>query len=94
MNLIKYMKDGCVPCNLITNLLDEKGVKYIEINALKDSKEKIEERYGSLGVIIEEIKNNLSGVPVLVLLNDNKEEVGRVSGFNPDEIDSLLRKLN
>lgn len=76
--LIKFSRPACVPCQMVGNLLDDKGVIYQEINVYEDAE--------------TANKYNIQSVPVLVLLNG--EEVEEMSfGYNPDEIEKLLTKF-
>lgn len=74
------MKDGCVPCQIVGNMLDDRNIQYEVINILEH--DDLREKY------------SIQGVPVLILLNDDGVEIDRVSGFNPLKIESLLSKLN
>lgn len=94
MRLVKFMNTGCVPCQMVSNFLGEKGVDYIEVNALETSEEELIQAYGELGKAIENVRKELSSVPVLVLFDDDNNEIDRVSGFNPSKIEHLLAKLN
>lgn len=77
--LVKISKNGCVPCQVLSNYLNDKGVSFEELN-VSTSPELIE-------------TYDITGVPVLILLDDNDQEVDRVVGFNPDATDDLLSKL-
>lgn len=76
--IIKFSKDGCVPCQLISNILNDQGIEYEEINALEN--EEMREKY------------EIQSVPVTILLDGDKV-IDRVNGFNPVAIDSLLSKM-
>lgn len=76
--ILKFSRPGCVPCQMVGNFLNDKGVKYTEVNVYEDPE--TANRYG------------IQSVPVVVLLNDeNVEEM--IFGYNPDEIEELLGKM-
>lgn len=76
--LIKFSRPSCVPCQMMSNYLNDKGVTYEEVNVYEDAE--TANRF------------NIQSVPVLILLNG--EEIEEISfGYNPDEIDQLLNKL-
>lgn len=77
--LIKFSKKSCTPCKMVENYLHEKGVNYEEVDVF--DRVDLASQYG------------ISGVPVLLLLEEDSI-VDKVVGFNPDEIDLLLSKLN
>lgn len=77
--LLKFSRPSCVPCQMVGNYLNDKGIEVEEINVYEDAD--------------MANKFNIQSVPVLILLNG--EEVEEMTfGFNPPEIDSLLNKLN
>lgn len=79
MKLLKLEKYQCNPCNMVEIYLQNANVEYDKIN-IEDNPE-VAVQYGVMGV------------PVLLLLDDNGEEIDRVVGFNPREIDILINKL-
>lgn len=81
MKLIKISQKTCVPCQILSNYLNDKNVEYEEID-LEDDRSIIK-------------KYDITSVPVLVLL-DGEEVIDSVTGFNPantSEVDSLISKL-
>lgn len=77
--LLKISKNGCVPCQVLSNYLNDKGVIYEELNV------------STIPELIETY--DITGVPVLILIDDNDQEIDRVVGFNPDAVDELLAKM-
>lgn len=76
--ILKFSRPSCVPCQMVSNLLIDKGVEHKEINVYEDGE--------------TANKFNIQSVPVLVLLNgEDVEEM--VFGYNPEGIDQLLSKL-
>lgn len=77
--LIKFSKPNCVPCSILSNYLNSKGVEYQEVNPLDD--------------VITGAKYAISSVPVLLVVDENGTEVFRVTGFNPSntsEVDKAI----
>lgn len=79
MKLLKFEKDSCQPCEQVGKYLDAKGVQYNNIKAFDEPE--IAVRY------------KVRGVPTLMLVDENDEEVGRVVGFKPLEIDKLIQAI-
>lgn len=80
MKLLKFEQPDCVPCKMVTRMLEQQGIKAEVINPLEDLEAKN--------------KFEIMGTPTLILLNDDGEEVERIVGFNPPAIFALLAKLN
>jgi glutaredoxin len=80
MKLLKFSRVGCVPCQVVGNLLNDKEVEYEEVDVTED--EEIREKY------------DIHSVPVLILVDDQEQIVGRVNGLNPTAIEELLSKIN
>lgn len=78
--IIKFEKDGCVPCQMVQNILNDKRVEVEKVNPF-DSPELA-------------VKYNVSSVPITILVDSNGNEVQRSIGFNPSELEELLSKLN
>jgi glutaredoxin len=79
MKLLKFWKQGCVPCQFVTNILNELEVEYQDINALEN--EDLREQF------------NIQSVPVLILLDDKDTEVGRVNGYDPIGIEQITAQM-
>ncbi|RNB59381.1 glutaredoxin family protein [Brevibacillus gelatini] len=79
MKLLKFYKDNCPSCVLVTQFLDSKGVKYESINPFEQPQYAV--HYG------------LMSVPVTILLDDNGEEAKRSVGFKPAELTEMINKL-
>lgn len=77
--LIKFEKQGCTPCEMVQNYLDEKSVEALKINAFDNPE--MSARY------------DISSVPTLILFDDEGNELGRTIGFKPDEIEELIEQL-
>lgn len=76
--LIKFGQPTCVPCKMLTNLLAEHEVEYVDVNVFEEPE--LANEYG------------ITSVPVLVLEVDGDIEE-MVFGYNADEVEELLEKL-
>lgn len=72
--IIKFEKDDCSPCNMVSEYLDRKGVVYETINPFNQPELAMQFRVRS--------------VPTVILL-EKEQEVSRVIGFKPDELLAL-----
>ena len=79
MKLIKFETDNCTPCKMVDSILLSKSVEFERINVEEDM---------SLTKKFE-----VMSVPVLILLDENGEEVKRSKGFNPPEIEEILKLM-
>ncbi|ERH58648.1 MULTISPECIES: thioredoxin family protein [Bacillus] len=79
MRLIKLEQPNCNPCKMVSNYLNDAGVKYETVDVTQNP-----EVAAQFGVM---------GVPVTFLLNEQGEEVKRSIGFKPNELDELLKEL-
>lgn len=77
--LIKFEKNGCTPCQMVQNYLDEKGVEVERINPFDQPK--------------LAIKYDISSVPVTILVDENGNEITRSVGFKPIELDEMISQL-
>lgn len=75
MNIIKLSKPNCRPCTSVAKYLNDRDINYTEYDIKKYPK------------LID--KYNLTGVPVVILLDGDKEVV-RANYFNPVELDRLI----
>jgi thioredoxin 1 len=79
--LLKISQNRCRPCFMLSNYLNEKGIQHEE------------------ALMTDELlaKYDLSGVPVLLLLDEDEQELARTVGFDPEnttEVDELISLLN
>jgi thioredoxin-like negative regulator of GroEL len=72
--IIKFEKDDCSPCNMVSAYLDGKGVVYETINPFNQPELAMQFRVRS--------------VPTVILI-EKEEEVSRVIGFKPEELSAL-----
>lgn len=76
MKLIKLEQPSCTPCQLVSNYLKEKGIKFEAIDVTE--RPEVAAEYGVMGV------------PVTILLDKEGNEVTRSTGFKPDELDNIV----
>lgn len=72
--IIKFEKEDCSPCNMVSAYLDGKGIAYETINPFNDPE--------------IAMKFRVRSVPTVILL-DQDEELSRVIGFKPEELSAL-----
>ena len=72
--IIKFEKNDCNPCAMVSEFLDKKGVKYERINAF-DNPEMA-------------MKFRVRTVPTVILM-ENDAEVKRVMGFKMEELNEM-----
>lgn len=78
MRLLKFEKEGCIPCENVSNYLESKNIVYEKINAFDNPELSIEFK--------------IRTVPTLVLLKDGNE-VKRVVGYDEEKIDELIKEI-
>ena len=76
--IIKFEKNDCNPCAMVSEFLDRKGVKYERINAF-DNPEMA-------------MKFRVRTVPTVILM-ENDAEVKRVMGFKMEELNEMTLEL-
>ena len=76
--LIKFEKDDCNPCAMVSEILDKKGVQYDKINPFNDPE--------------MAMKYRVRSVPTVILVN-GEEEVKRSIGFNPEELEEIITMM-
>lgn len=78
MKIIKFEKEDCNPCAMVSELLDKKGVEYEKINPFNNPE--------------LAVKFKVRSVPTTILI-DNDLEVKRIIGFKPDELNDLIEMI-
>lgn len=76
--LVKFEKDGCNPCSMVSDWLDQRNVEYEKVNAFDDP--------------MRVAQAKVRSVPTLILMEDDVE-IARTTGFKPDEIEKLVNKF-
>lgn len=77
--LIKFEKDNCKPCEMVSKYLNSKNVEFEAINAYDNP--------------MRASKMKVRSVPTLMLLDNEGNEIKRIVGYNPQEIDQLIEEL-
>lgn len=78
MKIIKFEKEDCNPCAMVSELLDKNGVEYEKVNPFNNPEMAVQFKVRS--------------VPTTILMDDNTE-LKRIVGFKPDELNELLGKM-
>ena len=76
--LIKFEKNDCNPCAMVSELLEKNGVSYERINAF-DNPEMA-------------MKFRVRTVPTVILV-DGEEEIKRTMGFKIEELNEIISML-
>ena len=76
--IIKFEKNDCNPCAMVSEFLDKKGVKYERINAFDNPE--------------IAMKFKVRTVPTVILM-ENDAEVKRVMGFKMEELNEMTLEL-
>lgn len=79
MRIVKFYKNGCVPCNTVANYLTSSGIaadKVENINIFDDPDAAVDA--------------GIMSVPVTLLVGDDGTELIRVNGFNKDKLQELV----
>jgi len=79
MKLLKLEKHMCGACNRLSAYLEENGLPHEAVN-IEDNPE-VGAKYQAMAA------------PILIALDDNDNEIARVEGFFPDQIQDMLEKL-
>jgi glutaredoxin len=77
----KYTKQGCPPCNQLSNFIERDPVL-----SLLDIKEIAIEDVGRDVFVAKKIRS----VPTIIVYDESGEELGRVMGYHPDSLIDLL----
>ncbi len=78
MKIMKFEKEDCSPCAMVSELLDKNGVEYEKINPFNNPE--------------LAVKFKVRSVPTTILI-DNDLEVKRIIGFKPDELNDLIEMI-
>lgn len=72
--IIKFEKEDCSPCNMVSEYLDRKGVVYETINPFNQPELAMQFRVRS--------------VPTVILM-EAEQEMARIIGYKPEELAAL-----
>lgn len=76
--LVKFEKDGCTPCSMVSAWLDKRNVEYEKVNAFDDP--------------MRAAQAKVRSVPTLILM-EGDVEIARTIGFKPNEIEKLVNQF-
>lgn len=81
MKLLKFQASWCQPCKVLTSILNTMQIPFpVEVIDADENKDMLQ-------------KYNVRSVPVLVLLDENNNEIDRLTGIaTKDKITALLNK--
>ena len=81
MKLLKFQASWCQPCKTLTSLLNTMQIPFpVEVIDADENKDLLQ-------------KYNVRSIPVLVLLDENNNEIDRLTGSTTkDKITALLNK--
>ena len=79
MKLIKLYQPNCRPCVFVENFLQDQNVDYESVNVQENPD--VAAKFG------------IMATPVTILLDESENEVQRTSGFNPVELEELIKQL-
>ena len=81
MKLLKFQASWCQPCKVLTSILNTMQIPFpVEVIDADENKDLLQ-------------KYNVRSVPVLVLLDENNNEIDRLTGSTTkDKITALLNK--
>ncbi len=72
--VIKFEKENCVPCNMVSAYLDNKGVGYERVNPFENPDLAVQFKVRSVPTVI---------------VTEGEEEVVRIIGYKPEELSVL-----
>lgn len=78
-HLLKLYQPSCRPCQMVSQFLESHNVKHEAINVLENTDVAV--KYG------------IMSTPVTILLDDEGNEIQRVIGFKPQELEEMISKL-
>ena len=76
--LVKFEKNGCNPCSMVSDWLDRRNIEYEKVNAFDDP--------------MRAAQAKVRSVPTLILMEDDVE-IARTTGFKPDEIEKIVNQF-
>ena len=76
--ILKFEKNDCNPCALVSDLLDKKGVQYEKVNPFNNPE--------------LAMKYKVRSVPTVILVEQD-EEIRRTVGFKPEELQEIMNSL-
>ena len=76
--ILKFEKNDCNPCALVSDLLDKSGVQYEKVNPFNNPE--------------LAMKYKVRSVPTVILVEQD-QEIRRTVGFKPEELQEIMNSL-
>ena len=76
--ILKFEKNDCNPCALVSDLLDKSGVQYEKVNPFNNPE--------------LAMKYKVRSVPTFILVEQD-QEIRRTVGFKPEELQEIMNSL-
>lgn len=76
--IIKFEKNDCNPCAMVSDILDKSGVQYEKVNPFNSPE--------------LAMKYKVRSVPTVILV-DQDQELKRTVGFKPEELQEIMNSL-
>ncbi len=76
--ILKFEKNDCNPCALVSDLLDKRGVQYEKVNPFNNPE--------------LAMKYKVRSVPTVILVEQD-QEIRRTVGFKPEELQEIMNSL-
>ena len=77
--LIKFEKENCKPCEMVSEYLNSKGVEFEAINAYDNP--------------MRASKMKVRSVPTLMLIDTEGNEIKSIVGYNPQDLELMIEEL-
>ena len=76
--ILKFEKNDCKPCAMVSDILDKSGVQYEKVNPFNSPE--------------LAMKYKVRSVPTVILV-DQEQEIKRTVGFKPEELQEIMNSL-
>ena len=76
--ILKFEKNDCNPCAMVSDILDKSGVQYEKVNPFNSPE--------------LAMKYKVRSVPAVILV-DQEQEIKRTVGFKPEELQEIMNSL-
>ena len=76
--ILKFEKNDCNPCAMVSDILDKSGVQYEKVNPFNSPE--------------LAMKYKVRSVPTVILV-DQDQEIKRTVGFKPEELQEIMNSL-
>ena len=90
MIIVKFEKESCNPCTMVSGFLDDNDVSYIKVNPYDAEENKVlQEYFGTASNTEFAMKHGVMTVPVVIVFSGH-EEVKRSTGYKPGELEEII----